>query len=144
MDSSSKTDGPKACARAHTHTHHHSNKWQEIRVGFSSMCKEQHHSLVSAAKSQVCVFILISGSKLYLGWNVSSLTMHCFFSGTCFQILGSARSTRALAFRRPNPNRLLTIKPAPFFFQPGLLARGSNSDVQTTKCWRSRQVRSGL
>lgn len=70
--------------------------------------------------------------------------MHCFFSGTCFQTLGSARSTRALAFSRPKPKRLLTISPAPFLFQPGLLTRGSNSDVQTTKCCRSRQVRSGL
>lgn len=82
--------------------------------------------------------------RLYLGWNVSSLTMHCFFSGTCFHTLGSAKSTRALAFSRPKPKRLLTISPAPFLFQPGLLASGSNSDVHTTKCCRSLQVRSGL
>ena len=80
----------------------------------------------------------------YLGWKESSLTMHCFFSGTCFQVTGSARSTRALALRRPKPKRLLTISPAPFFFQPGLLAKGSNSEVQTTMCCRSLQVRSGL
>lgn len=80
----------------------------------------------------------------YLGWKESSLTMHCFFSGTCFQVAGSARSTRALALRRPKPKRLLTIRPAPFLFQPGLLAKGSNSEVQTTMCCRSLQVRSGL
>lgn len=80
----------------------------------------------------------------YLGWKESSLTMHCFFSGTCFQVAGSARSTRALALRRPKPKRLLTISPAPFLFQPGLLAKGSNSEVQTTMCCRSLQVRSGL
>lgn len=80
----------------------------------------------------------------HLGWKESSLTMHCFFSGTCFQVAGSARSTRALALRRPKPKRLLTISPAPFLFQPGLLAKGSNSEVQTTMCCRSLQVRSGL
>lgn len=80
----------------------------------------------------------------YLGWKESSLTIHCFFSGACFQETGSARSTRALALRRPKPKRLLTISPAPFLFQPGLLAKGSNSEVQTTMCCRSLQVRSGL
>lgn len=80
----------------------------------------------------------------YLGWKESSLTIHCFFSGTCFQVAGSARSTRALALRRPKPKRLLTMSPAPFLFQPGLLAKGSNSEVQTTMCCRSLQVRSGL
>ena len=81
---------------------------------------------------------------VYLGWKESSLTMHCFFSGTCFQEAGWARSTRALALRRPKPKRLLTISPAPFLFQPGLLARGSNSEVHTTMCCRSLQVSSGL
>lgn len=70
--------------------------------------------------------------------------MHCFFSGTCFHTAGSARSTRALALRSPKPKRLLTMSPAPFLFQPGLLAKGSNSEVQTTMCCRSLQVRSGL
>lgn len=81
---------------------------------------------------------------VYLGWKESSLTIHCFFSGTCFQVTGSARSTRAFALRRPKPKRLLTISPAPFLFQPGLLAKGSNSEVQTTMCCRSLQLRSGL
>lgn len=80
----------------------------------------------------------------YLGWKESSLTIHCVFSGTCFQVAGSARSTRALALRRPKPKRLFTISPAPFLFQPGLLAKGSNSEVQTTMCCRSLHVRSGL
>lgn len=79
-----------------------------------------------------------------LGWKESSLTMHSFFSGTCFHETGSARSTRALAFRRPKPKRLLTMSPAPFLFHPGLLDRGSNSEVQTTMCCRSLHVRSGL
>lgn len=80
----------------------------------------------------------------YLGWKESSLMIHCFFSGTCFQVTGSARSTRALALRSPKPKRLLTMSPAPFLFQPGLLAKGSNSEVQTTMCCRSLHVRSGL
>lgn len=79
-----------------------------------------------------------------LGWKESSLTIHNFFSGTCFHVAGSARSTRALALRRPKPKRLLTISPAPFLFHPGLLDRGSNSEVQTTMCCRSLHVRSGL
>lgn len=87
---------------------------------------------------------IFSHTHTHLGSKVSSLTMHCFFSGTCFQVAGSARSTKALAFRRPNPNLLLTMRPAPFRFQPGLLASGSNSDVHTTMCCRSLQVRSGL
>lgn len=85
-----------------------------------------------------------SWTVTYLDWKVSSLTIQSFFSGTCFHMTGSARSTRALALRRPKPNRLLTINPAPFLFQPGLLDRGSYSEVQTTMCCRSLQVRSGL
>lgn len=81
---------------------------------------------------------------IYLGSKSLSFTTHSFFSGTLFQVLGSAKSTRALAFSSPNPNRLFTIKPAPFFFHPGLLASGSYSEVQTTKCCISRQVRFGL
>lgn len=80
----------------------------------------------------------------YLGSKLLSLTMHSFFSPTPFQVLGSARSTSAFAFSNPNPNLLFTISPAPFFFHPGLLANGSNSDVQTTKCCISLQVRLGL
>ena len=80
----------------------------------------------------------------YLGSKSLSFTTHSFFSGTLLQVLGSAKSTRALAFSNPNPNRLFTIKPAPFFFHPGLLASGSYSEVQTTKCCISRQVRFGL
>lgn len=80
----------------------------------------------------------------YLGSKLLSLTTHSFFSGTLVQVLGSAKSTRALAFSNPNPNRLFTIKPAPFFFHPGLLANGSYSEVQTTKCCMSRHVRFGL
>ena len=100
--------------------------------------------LVAAAHMADDVDPSVGRSDVYLGWKESSLTMHCFFSGTCFQVAGSARSTRAFALRRPKPKRLLTISPAPFLFQPGLLARGSNSEVHTTMCCRSLQVSSGL
>lgn len=103
-------------------------------LGYRDDILNKNHT---AAKSRYKTFV-------YLGWKESSLTIHCFFSGTCFQVTGSARSTRALALRRPKPKRLLTISPAPFLFQPGLLAKGSNSEVQTTMCCRSLQLRSGL
>lgn len=88
---------------------------------------------------------LVTGNaNPYLGSKLLSLTIHSLFSGTCFHLLGSAKSTKALALSSPNPNRLLTISPAPFFFHPGFPANGSYSEVHTTKCCISLHVRPGL
>ena len=73
-----------------------------------------------------------------------ALTMHSDFGGTDLYRCGSAALTRAAAFNRPNPNRLLTWNPASFVFQPGFAMSGAESDVHATRCCTSRHVNSLL
>lgn len=104
------------------------------------MCAEYYLS----GFTKIDISIVTANANSYLGSKLLSLTIHCLFSGTPFHLLGSAKSTNALALSSPNPNRLLTISPAPFFFQPGFPASGSYSEVHTTKCCISLHVRFGL
>lgn len=107
---------------------------------FRAICAEYYPS----GFTKTDISFVTAKANSYLGSKLLSLTMHSLFSGTPFHLLGSAKSTNALALSSPNPNRLLTISPAPFFFHPGFPASGSYSDVHTTKCCMSLHVRSGL
>lgn len=109
-------------------------------VSFRAICEEYDPS----GFIRIGTSLVTADTNPYLGSKVLSLTMHSLFSGTLFHLLGSAKSTKALALSSPNPNRLLTISPAPFFFHPGFPASGSYSEVHTTKCCISLHVRSGL
>lgn len=63
-------------------------------------------------------------------------------SGTVVQL--AAVLTKANAFISPEPNLVLNHSPAAFFCQPGLLATGAGSEVQTIRCCVSLHVKSGL
>ena len=75
-------------------------------------------------------------------WLASVPTTHWYFSGTVTQFCET--STMLLAFKIPNPNALLTQKPAPFFLQPALFFREEYSAVHVIRCCMSRHVRFGL
>ena len=75
-------------------------------------------------------------------WLASVPTTHWYFSGTVTQFWET--STMLLAFKIPNPNALLTQKPAPFFLQPALFFREEYSAVHVIRCCMSRHVRFGL
>jgi len=63
-------------------------------------------------------------------------------SGTVFQL--RADLIKSAAFNKPNPNFELTLKPAPFVFQPAFPERDSYCEVHVTKCCMSRHVKFGL
>lgn len=117
-------------------------KWIKISplFLFRAICEEYD----SSGFITVDTSLVTGNANPYLGSKLLSLTIHSLFSGTPFHLLGSAKSTKAFALSSPNPNRLLTISPAPFFFHPGFPASGSYSEVHTTKCCISLHVRSGL
>lgn len=122
--------------------HSGKTKWMKRShlFSFRAICEEYDPSgFITIGTS-----LVTGNANPYLGSKLLSLTIHSLFSGTLFHLLGSAKSTKALALSSPNPNLLLTIRPAPFFFHPGFPASGSYSEVHTTKCCISLHVRSGL
>lgn len=71
-----------------------------------------------------------------------AFTVQLCRTGTVVQL--KALLTKANAFISPEPNLVLNHSPAALRCQPGLLATGAGSEVQTIKCCTSRHVKSGL